>query len=188
MTCSSILSSAFDAPTPQRPPTYSLTAETPPAGLSTISQQQQQQPATHPLSAPDEAVSSAGDLDVGDFGVVSGSEAHSTVSTAPEVRGTAHEHLQSGSSAVALNPARNAADHVQDQHSQRPTTLKGAFRSVVAWGSGLGQRLQRVAVPGLHAQQQQPKRQGELAGSLKTAVSSSRGRKGVVSSQEMANF
>jgi hypothetical protein len=73
-----------------------------------------------------------------------------------------------GSSAAALSPGAGAHGSLE-----RKGSLKGALRSVVAWGSGLGQRLQR----GASAQEKQAgqKQQQQSVGRLGAGSSSSNG-------------
>lgn len=202
------MSSAFvDSSTPQRAHIHPAAGDSLTTGrLSCPGQQQQQQYPIHPLSEPDEleyyeGVSSQGDVDVNDFGVPSGpissGEADSSTAVAPASAGLLDDGVEGLSAGSSLSPGGGPKgqhkDHEQQQghhqHHQpdRVNSLRGALRSVVAWGSGLGQRLQRVGGTAQQQQQQQSSRQEQHL--VKAAgAGSSRAQKGSSSSQEMANF
>ena len=188
------MSSAFlDSSTPQRHTPHSVAGDSAVSGslrLSGSGLQQQHQYPIHPLSEPDEIeyndnLSNQDDVDVSDFAIPNGVVPASEAPTAAAAAAAA-------AVAVDRHRGRKRADidrHQQHHHHHADKGLKGAFKSVVAWGSGLGQRLQRV---GSNVLQQQggssATARPEQTGVQGASGSSSRAHKGPSSSQELANF
>lgn len=195
--CSSIMSSAFiDSSTPQRHTAYSAAGDSAASGslrLSGPSGQYQQQYPIHPLSEPDEIeyhdnLSNQDDVDVSDFTIPNGVSVVPAGAAIPATTVATAAAEGSGGLGDTRHKGRKRTD--TDRHSDKGVTLKGALKSVVAWGSGLGQRLQRVGSnvvqqqgsSGAAGRQEQTGVQGASGGAPHRA------QIGPSSSQELANF